>query len=101
MNVEIKKSSASNTLICFIHIEKAAGTSFHQILKDHIPGYLVLKPHPRHGAEFSPQQLSLLLRCFPKIKGLGGHRIRPYLDYEPSTKKKIEYITILRSPIDR
>jgi hypothetical protein len=42
-----------------------------------------------------------MLRFFPGIEGMGGHRIRPYLDYESATKKKLEYITILRSPIDR
>ncbi|MEP6466394.1 MAG: hypothetical protein ABJB05_08810 [Parafilimonas sp.] len=88
-------------MLCFIHIEKAAGTSFHEILKQHIPDYLILKPHPRHGADFSPKQLKLLLFYFPEIKGVGGHRLRPYLNYESAINKEIEYITILRSPIDR
>lgn len=88
-------------MILFIHIEKSAGTSFNGFLKENINNYLVLKPFPRHGQIFFPEQLKALSNTFPEINGVGGHRIMPYLNYEDILNEGITYITVLRNPIER
>lgn len=88
-------------LFLFIHIEKAAGTTFHNVLKNSIGEYYILKPYPKHGANLYPDQLKEIIRLAPFVRGVGGHRIKPYLNYEKTINREIKYMTILRNPIER
>ncbi|MFW5983072.1 MAG: sulfotransferase family 2 domain-containing protein [bacterium] len=93
--------------ICFIHIERAGGTTLHHIFQNNFPlSYLVLYPRygksSKYGYEFSSDQLRKLTKTLPFIKGIGGHTTRAYLNYESAINKKdIYYITFLRDPVKR
>lgn len=90
---------------CFIHIEKCAGTTFSHSLKYNVPFYLSLKPwyfwSNEKGNYFRKEELSILLKYFPMLSGIGGHTTRTFLDYESVIKKPIKYFTFLRDPIKR
>ena len=84
-------------MIIFAHIEKCGGTSIHNFLKSRIDNYCVLKPFPSHGELFRRNQLDVFRKIFPKIQGYGGHRLRLFEEYG----NDINYITVVRSPLDR
>ena len=88
-----------------IHIEKAAGTSFHHSLRQNIPFYLTLNNHlfwAKHNGQFSSDMFKKLMKRLPFINSLGGHTLRSYFNYENYVEdKNIKYITFLRDPIYR
>ena len=81
----------------FCHIEKCGGTSAHDYLSKKINNYLVLKPHPSHGETFNSDQLKMLAKIYPKIRGLGGHRLR----FNENYCKDFKLFTIFRDPCKR
>ena len=81
----------------FCHIEKCGGTSVHDYLSKKIDNYLVLKPHPSHGETFNSEQLKMLMNIYPKINGLGGHRLR----FNENYCKDFNLLTIFRDPCKR
>lgn len=95
---------ARSPFLCFIHIERAGGTTLHHLLRYHYPTYLTLRPwmldanHPDHV--FTAGELRCLLRLFPFVKGIGGHTTRVYLGYE-QVVPEVFYLTFLRDPIRR
>jgi len=95
----------STPLICYVHIEKAGGTTFHSILKQNYHTYMVLKPWFVHTNEqtsvLTENELKTILTMFPFAKGIGGHRLRTYMNYEKAIQRKIYYLTFLREPIAR
>ena len=100
------KQNSSNNFIVFIHIEKAAGTSFNHFLRNNISSYKTLNNplffSKKYQGIFTKKMLQRLIQQYPNIKGIGGHTLRPYLDYESCIKNNnISYITFLRNPIDR
>lgn len=90
---------------CFIHIEKAAGSTIHNWLKYYIPNYLSLSPvyewTNEKESEFSKKELSILKLFHPFLAGIGGHRLRSFLNYESLFGGDLVYFTFLRSPIPR
>ncbi len=86
-------------MFLFTHIEKCAGTSFNEILSLTYPRYLHITKNKYGGNEkrndLTAIQYKKLLRYCPS--GIGGHSIRPYLDFLPKSKR----IIFLRSPLER
>jgi len=91
--------------ICFIHIEKAGGSTLHNWFKYYMPNYLSLDPYytwtNEKDSEFSNRELEILKMFHPMISGFGGHRLRSYLCYEDLFNQNLKYITFLRNPIAR
>jgi len=84
----------------FTHIEKCAGTSLNDVLSLTFLRYFHVTVNNYGGNEL---RNDLDLNQFNKIKkykpsGIGGHSVRPYLEYFNTDVKKI---TFLRNPIDR
>lgn len=95
-----------NNFIVFIHIEKTAGTTFNYFLRNNIPSYKTLNNpifwSEKYQGMFTTEMFQKLIKFFPNIKGIGGHTLRPYFDYESCINdKKVSYITFLRDPINR
>ena len=86
-------------MIVFFHIEKTAGLTLHWILQSSFGLYHHnVVPWASDKQLFSPKDLSLLLRYFPKTKSIAGHRISPSYNLE-EVREDIQYFTFLRNPI--
>ena len=92
-------------MICFIHIEKAAGITLHSIFKNNTFRYITLSPWAIRANDpenvFTPQEAKIFFRLFPYLNGFGGHTTRAYLDYEQAIGREIAYFTFLRQPVSR
>ncbi len=90
---------------CFIHIEKAGGSTIHNWLKYYLPNYLSLRPWFFWSNEeknyLSSRELGVLKLLHPRLKGIGGHTTRQYLKYEKVLDKNINYFTFIREPTSR
>ena len=91
-------------MICFIHIEKTAGTTIDHIFINNFSFYYSLKSYcywtNQKGSFFKEKEFRSLIKLFPFINGIGGHSIRNWLEYEKSSTN-LNYITFLREPISR
>jgi len=91
--------------LCFVHIERAGGTTLRELLLHAFPSYLPLKPWYCWANEpenvFHPDELRALLRWFPFLRGVGGHTTRPWLDYAGATGRELLTFTFVREPIAR
>lgn len=92
-------------MLCFIHIEKCAGMTFHNILiNNYFLNYLSLIPwNPWTNIDessFGKNDLKWLLRGIPNLRGFGGHNTRIYNGYG-EVCNDIQYVTFLRNPITR
>lgn len=94
-----------NKNFCFVHIEKAGGSSIHNWLKYYLPNYLSLHPFYRWTNEdiskFSLRELKILKKFHPFLVGFGSHRTRHNLNYSSVFNCKLKYFTFLREPISR
>jgi hypothetical protein len=91
-------------MLCFIHIERAGGTTLHHVLRNNLLSFLTLRPSFwSNDAEtmFTAGELQALLRLLPFTKGFGGHTTRVYADYERVTRQPVSYFTFVRDPITR
>ncbi len=93
-------------MFCFIHIEKAGGSTLHNWLKYYIPNYLSLKPwyiwtnERQHS--FSNEELKYLKLFHPSLQGFGSHIVHHDLNYEQLFQSKyFLYFTFLREPTSR
>ena len=89
-------------LVAFIHVEKAAGTTFIHILRHNFfPGYADVRPFfQESNGLFTGKDLRLMRRVLPGLRCIGGHAVVPYSDLfvnEPDAR----LITILRDPVKR
>ncbi len=80
-------------MICFFHIEKAAGTTLNYILRNNYLSFMVL---PTLGSwtnkfenAFSLTDAKILTSLLPFTRGFGGHIVRPFLEYENDLADKI------------
>jgi len=91
--------------ICYIHIERAGGTTFNSILRNNYPFYIVLTPWELWTNEeksfIKSNQLKLIQKLIPFLKGIGGHTIRYNENLGKILNEDIFYITFLRNPINR
>lgn len=90
------------TLLAFVHIEKAAGTTLIHILRRNYCGrYMDIRPMTRtREATFMANDLRLAMRINPLLACIAGHSLTPDSDLE-SVAPGIRYITLLRDPVDR
>ncbi len=96
----------TDSMICFVHVERAGGTTLHTIFRNNHPfGYLPLTPRSIWANEddhvFTLTQAQKFFRLCPFAVGFGGHTVRTYIDYASVLGKPVRYITYLRDPIAR
>ena len=100
----IRNRQESNKLLCFIHIERSAGTTFDSILINNLGYYYNLESYNpmtnTSKSEFYPIEFQNLVHIFPFVKGIGGHSLRCYKGYEKHYPN-MNYITFLRDPVSR
>lgn len=88
-------------MLAFVHIEKAAGTSVHQILKrSYGMRYCPVEAWRFDDAPFSARDLRWLGLLYPRLLALGGHCMRPYGDL-PAARPDVRWWTLLREPLAR
>jgi hypothetical protein len=100
-NLAIRKKS----LLAFVHIEKACGTTLHHIFRNNMPlSYAHIRPKGSWKDDslrvWQVNEAVALLKKVGFIKALGGHPVSPFVDYS-SCGKSFRFITILRHPITR
>lgn len=87
-------------MFLYTHIEKCAGTSFNELLSLSFLRYIHITKNRFGGNELkndlSLEQYIKISKYYPT--GIGGHSVRPYLEYFDDKTLKI---TFLRNPIDR
>ena len=92
----------SKSLIAFVHIEKAAGTTFIHILRhNYFLAYMDVRPFFRESdGLFLARDLRVARRLLPGLKCIGGHAITPYSGLE-SECPDIKFISVMRDPVKR
>ncbi len=91
-------------MLCFIHIERAGGTTLHHIMRNNLLSFLTLQPSLWSNdadSVFTAGELQAMLRLLPFTKGFGGHTTRVYAGYERVTRQPLKYFTFVRDPVDR
>jgi hypothetical protein len=90
------------TLLAFVHIEKAAGTTLIYLLRrNYLMQYLDVRPlHARSNGMFTAEDLRTCLRINPFLRCIGGHAVKPFADLERIVAD-IRYVTLLRDPVQR
>lgn len=90
------------SILAFVHIEKAAGTTFiHLLRKNFFPRYMDVRPVVRHGkGNLTASDLRLLSRINPFLRCIAGHSVQSSSDLEEYWPG-IRFVTILRNPVDR
>jgi hypothetical protein len=90
------------TTLAFVHIEKAAGTTFiHLLRKNFLLRYMDVRPVIRHGCRYlTERDLRVLGRINPFLSCIGGHSVICYSNLD-SWRTDIQFVTILREPVSR
>lgn len=92
-------------MICFIHIERAGGTTLHHIFRNNYASFVTLYPWHYWANEeknvFTAREAKHLFKWVPRPPAFGGHTSRSYLGYEDELGVPVEYITFIRNPISR
>lgn len=91
-------------MICFVHIERAGGTTLHYILRNNYLSFLTLTPTLWSNEEteaFNKDELRAILRLLPFTRGIGGHNVRAYLGYDEVARRPVKYFTFVREPMAR
>jgi len=89
--------------IVFLHIEKAAGSTIHDIMYANFFPYYVASPvkyekgEDNQKKQLEKKQLGEIFRRVPRLKAAGGHSLRCYGGNEPD----IFYFSFLREPTSR
>lgn len=97
----------TNKLVCFLHIEKCAGTTMNDILKNNYWNYYLDSPYIYEGFDnyqkfhLKSKELYLISKKIPKFKAFGGHSIRVYENYSNLLNKDVFYFTLFRNPLNR
>jgi hypothetical protein len=88
--------------LAFVHIEKAAGTTFiHMLRRNFFLRYLDVRPYSlASSGVFTARDLELSLRINPRLCAFGGHAVRPLGDL-CDVFPNIRFVTILRDPVRR
>ncbi len=94
----------ASSLLAFIHIEKAAGTTLLYLLRRNYLGrYLDVRPYARRepSGVFTAADLRIALRVNPFLRAIGGHAVTPCSDLASASPHPIRYVTLLRDPVTR
>ena len=91
-----------NDILAYVHIEKAAGTTFNSILqRNFMYKHCDVKPlFLDDKGVFSARSMKTLLRVNPFIKSISGHSVQPHGDLSISFPH-VKYVTLLRDPVFR
>ncbi len=94
--------SKTSQLLAFVHVEKAAGTTFIHILRhNYFLRYIDARPYYKSSdGVFSSHDLSIARKIIPNLSCIAGHSVKPFSNLEKA-HNEIQYITILRDPIKR
>jgi len=100
------RQKAMDKIIFFYHIEKCGGTTFHHLMRYNYPTYFSLSPNYSSksdltGGVITEKEIRRLFRILPFTKGVGGHTLRPSIDYQSVIGKDIFRLTFLREPVSR
>lgn len=98
----VKTTLRHRAFVGFVHIEKAAGTTFiHALRRNYFLRYLDVRPYSSaSNSIFTARDLELSLRVNPWLRAFGGHSVRPFGDL-CETFPNIRFVTILREPARR
>lgn len=93
-------------MICFIHIEKASGSTLHHIFRNNFLSYISTTPFKVWTNEpenaLSHEEMELLCgKWLDFTQGIGGHNTRCFLDYESAVEQPVNYVTFMREPVSR
>ncbi len=92
-------------MICFIHIEKAGGTTLHYLFRNNFMSHITLTPWDywtnADDNSFQTMEAKHLFTFLRFVKSFGGHTTRSYLNYESVMDDRVDYITFLREPVSR
>lgn len=91
-----------DSMLAFVHIEKAAGTTLIHILRrNFFLRYLDVRPLTRESpGVLTARDLRGSLRLNPFLRCIAGHSIKPFGDLH-EVYPRMRYVTVLRDPIDR
>jgi hypothetical protein len=94
--------SSTKDLLAFVHVEKAAGTTFIHILRHNFfLRYLDVRPFSNHSAGvFSNEDLAIASRIVPGLLCISGHSVKPFSTLSQATVR-LRMITMLREPLAR
>ena len=99
----MQENNQKKRLICFLHIEKAAGTTVHEILRNNYwdSPYIYNPTDTSQAHHLNSQELFSIGKKTPFFKAFGGHSIRLWEDYGQSFGQDVFYFTFFRDPIKR
>lgn len=90
-------------MFLFCHIEKCGGTTINQSLGLSFRRYIHVTKNFTGGNHeinnLTEDQFKKLLAFYPQ--GIGGHSVRPYLDFKHEKFKSAQWVTFLRDPLER
>lgn len=92
----------SKEVLAFVHIEKAAGTTFVEILRrNFLFRFAEVRPfYKSSGTSFLDDDLKLQLLLNPFTRAISGHAIKPF-NLIGESRCRLKYISILRDPCKR
>ena len=93
-------------MLCYIHIERAGGTTLQHLFRYNYPfTYVMLTPWflwaNEPGNVFTAREARVLLRAVPGAWGFGGHSVRTNQGYAEAIGQPVRYVTFLRDPVAR
>lgn len=90
------------TILAFVHIEKAAGTTFiHLLRKNYFLRFMDVRPVVQHGrGNLTACDMRVLTRINPFLRCIAGHSLQSCSDLD-IWRSDIRFVTILRHPISR
>lgn len=91
------------TIIAFVHIPKAAGTTLIHILrKTFFLRHIDVRPLAKSSdGILKERDMKIYLRINPLLKSISGHSIRITKKNTSATNVEYKYIILLRNPVDR
>jgi len=89
----------SSRIITYCHIGKVGGKRLQFYLRSHF-GISYRCVDRAKGRTYSRRELESDLRWNPFIKYLGGHSVRPHVDYGP-IGRRLEWFSFFRNPLTR
>ncbi len=88
-------------MLAFVHIEKTAGMSVHQIFKrSYGARYATVERWSLADEYFSARDMRALRRLYPRLDAVGGHWLKPWTDVGDACPG-IRWWTFLREPLQR
>ncbi|HET8654100.1 MAG TPA: sulfotransferase family 2 domain-containing protein [Longimicrobiaceae bacterium] len=86
-------------IACFSHVQKAGGTTVEAVMRRHF-GVRHMLVNPPRGWIYRKKDLAADLRLNPWARSIGGHWLRPFVDFGEFEDRLAWYI-FLREPVSR